>query len=37
MQLLDALKQPFHIEGFEIFTSASIGVSVYPEHGDDYE
>jgi len=36
-QLLDALKQPFHIEGFEVFTSASIGVSVYPDHGHNYE
>jgi len=35
--LLQQLKQPFHIEGFEIFTSASIGVSVYPEHGEHYE
>jgi c-di-GMP phosphodiesterase Gmr len=36
-QLLDALKQPFYIEGFEVFTSASIGVSIYPEHGHGYE
>ena len=35
--LLDALKQPFHIEAFEVFTSASIGVSIYPEHGASYE
>jgi c-di-GMP phosphodiesterase Gmr len=31
------LKAPFFIEGFEIFSSASIGVSIYPEHGCDYE
>jgi diguanylate cyclase (GGDEF)-like protein/PAS domain S-box-containing protein len=36
-RLLDAIKQPFYIEGFEILTSASVGVSAYPEHGDDYE
>jgi diguanylate cyclase (GGDEF)-like protein/PAS domain S-box-containing protein len=36
-RVLYELKQPFKIEGFEIFTSASIGVSVYPEHGLDYE
>ncbi len=36
-QLLDSLKQPFHIEAFELFTSASLGVSVYPEHGLSYE
>ena len=35
--ILADLKQPFHIDTFEIFTSASIGVSLYPEHGLDYE
>ena len=35
--LLDELKQPFHIEAYEVFTSASIGVSIYPEHGSTYE
>jgi cyclic di-GMP phosphodiesterase Gmr len=36
-ELLDRLKQPFHVEGFELFTSASIGVSIYPDHGRSYE
>ena len=36
-QILSDLKQPFHIEAFEVFTSASIGVSVHPEHGLTYE
>jgi len=36
-EILSDLKQPFHIEAFEMFTSASIGVSVYPEHGTSYE
>ncbi len=35
--LLNELKRPFHIEAFEVFTSASIGVSLYPEHGATYE
>jgi len=35
--LLQQLKDPFLIEGFEIFTSASIGVSVHPDHGGNYE
>jgi len=35
--LLERLKQPFHVEGFEMFTSASIGVSIYPDHGRSYE
>jgi cyclic di-GMP phosphodiesterase Gmr len=37
VDLLAQLKHPFYIDGFEVFTSASIGVSVYPEHGRDYE
>jgi diguanylate cyclase (GGDEF)-like protein/PAS domain S-box-containing protein len=36
-QILDDLKQPFQIDSFEVFTSASIGVSVHPEHGLTYE
>src|SRR3954465_3260386 len=35
--LLQELKRPFQVEAFEVFTSASIGVSVYPEHGLSYE
>ncbi len=36
-RVLTELKKPFHIEAFELFTSASLGVSVYPEHGVSYE
>jgi c-di-GMP phosphodiesterase Gmr len=36
-RILDELKQPFYIDGFEVLTSASIGVAVYPDHGDNYE
>ena len=36
-QILTDLKQPFHIEAFEVFTSASIGVSMHPDHGLSYE
>ena len=35
--LLKELKEPFLIEGYEILTSASIGVSVHPDHGLNYE
>jgi diguanylate cyclase (GGDEF)-like protein len=35
--LVEQLREPFHIDGFEIFTSASIGVSLYPEHGASFE
>jgi cyclic di-GMP phosphodiesterase Gmr len=36
-RILEHLKQPFYIDGFEVFTSASIGVSLYPDHGSNYE
>lgn len=36
-ELAMRLKQPFFIGGFEIFSSASIGVSLYPAHGQTYE
>jgi diguanylate cyclase (GGDEF)-like protein len=29
-------REPFFIDGYEIFSSASIGVSIYPLHGRDY-
>jgi diguanylate cyclase (GGDEF)-like protein len=35
--LLQELSKPFYVEGFEILTSASIGVSVHPDHGRSYE
>ncbi len=35
--LLHRLKAPFFIDGSELFASASIGVSIYPDHGDSYE
>ena len=31
--LLDALAAPFHIEGHEIRIGASIGISLFPDHG----
>ena len=31
----DAMRRPFVIEGNEIFVTASIGISLFPEDGDD--
>jgi diguanylate cyclase (GGDEF)-like protein len=33
----ERLRQPFYIEGNEIFSSATIGVSSYPEAGNSYD
>lgn len=33
----ERLKEPFFIDGYEILTSASFGVSLYPEHGRAYD
>ncbi len=35
--MLARLKQPLFADGHEIFPSASIGISLYPDHGGDYE
>lgn len=34
-KLLDALQAPFQIDAYELFITASIGVSVYPRDGKD--
>jgi diguanylate cyclase (GGDEF)-like protein/PAS domain S-box-containing protein len=36
-RILRALRQPFAINGREVRITASIGVAVYPEHGDDID
>ena len=33
--LLDALRQPFHVDGHLIQISASIGISIFPDQGDE--
>jgi cyclic di-GMP phosphodiesterase Gmr len=36
-RVFEALKQPFVVEGHELLISASVGISIYPRHGRDYE
>ncbi len=35
--LLERIKAPYVIDGSEVFTSASIGVSCFPQHGRTYQ
>ncbi|MDQ5904646.1 MAG: hypothetical protein QG592_1142 [Pseudomonadota bacterium] len=32
-KVLDAVHQPFHLDGNEVYVSASIGIAIYPDHG----
>jgi diguanylate cyclase (GGDEF)-like protein len=34
-RLLETLRQPYPLSGYELFITASIGVSLYPDHGRD--
>jgi len=36
-RIIDALNQPFDIDNHEFHLSASIGISVYPDDGDDID
>ncbi len=36
-RMLEALHLPYTIEGAEVYTSASIGVALYPDHGETYD
>jgi len=35
--ILEVLRQVYNIAGVELYVTPSIGVSIYPEHGDDFE
>jgi c-di-GMP phosphodiesterase Gmr len=35
--MLERIRAPFFIDGSEVFASTSIGVSLYPEHGQNYD
>ncbi|HEY7509702.1 MAG TPA: EAL domain-containing protein [Vicinamibacteria bacterium] len=34
-KVLDTLREPFRLEGRELFVTASMGISLYPEDGED--
>ncbi len=34
---LEAVRQPFHVEGHEFYISTSIGISLFPDDGSDAE
>jgi len=36
-RMLELLRRPYAIEGAEVYTSASIGIAVYPQHGETYD
>ncbi len=36
-KILEAMEKPFRIEGYQLFVGASIGLALYPEHGDSVE
>lgn len=36
-KILDALQKPFQIDNHELFAMGSIGISIFPEHGDDID
>ncbi|WP_066315539.1 EAL domain-containing protein [Bacillus sp. FJAT-29814] len=36
-KILEVLSEPFQIEDYDIFTSPSIGISLFPEDGDNVE
>src|SRR5258707_14201336 len=35
--MVERIRAPFFIDGSEVFASTSIGVSLYPEHGQNYD
>ncbi|MBF0439951.1 MAG: EAL domain-containing protein, partial [Magnetococcales bacterium] len=34
-KLTDTLSKPFHLDGHELFVTASIGITLYPDDGED--
>lgn len=36
-RIIDALAEPITVDGYEFIIGASIGIAIYPQHGDDTE
>lgn len=36
-RVVDAIKEPFFLDGREVLTSASVGASIFPLHGNTYD
>ena len=36
-KILESLKQPFRVDGHELYVTASVGISLYPDDGADAE
>lgn len=36
-KILALFKVPFHFNDYEFFTSISIGIGIYPDHGNDFD
>ncbi|WP_257572535.1 EAL domain-containing protein [Janthinobacterium sp. UMAB-56] len=36
-RLIPAMRQPHQVEGSELYVSCSVGVAIYPDHGDDMD
>lgn len=34
-KILESLENPFHVANYEILITASIGISIYPQHGEE--
>lgn len=37
VKLMDRLRDPYHIDGHELSTTASVGIAVYPDDGADFD
>ncbi|MGB5585526.1 MAG: EAL domain-containing protein [Gammaproteobacteria bacterium] len=35
VKVLDALSRPFHLDGHDVYVTASAGISLYPDDGED--